>query len=291
MISSDLLSEYTAEIDDLSITLYIPNVESEMIVSTHSSPLLHTHFYIEIFVCTSGELELLFKDRTVKLAPGDVALIPSEFSHSAKTHDTKHFFTVGMLGKQRKEKGSRKTFRAFYDLLNIDQVRIFRGAVGISLKLRELTNKQTVDRRFLPLRFASILSELSELTVYEKFGSTASKAKKSISEDTRRFLVIEDIIYNQYAQNVDIHEIANRLFISRRHFDRIVRERYGKTFYELICETRVTVAENLLKTTDISIEKIALHVGFSSAASLKRHFFEICGETPYEFRRKHRTHL
>ena len=291
MISSDLLLEYTAEIDDLYITLYIPNVESEMIVSTHSSPLLHTHFYIEIFVCTSGELELLFKDRTVKLAPGDVALIPSEFSHSANAHDTNHFFTVGMLGKQRKEKGSRKTFRAFYDLLNIYQVRIFRGATDISLKLRELTNKQTVDRRFLPLRFASILSELSELTVYEKFGSTASKAKKSISEDTRRFLVIEDIIYNQYAQNVDINEIANKLFISRRHFDRIVRERYGKTFYELICETRVTVAENLLKTTDISIEKIALHVGFSSAASLKRHFFEICGETPYEFRRKHRTHL
>ena len=171
MISSDLLSEYTSEIDDLSITLYIPNVESEMIESTHSSPFLHTHFYIEIFVCTSGELLLLFKDRTVKLAPGDVALIPSELSHSANTHDTKHFFTVGMLGKQRKEKGSRKTFRAFYDLLNIDQVRIFRGATGISEKLRELTNKQTVDRCFLPLRFASILSELSELSVSEETSS------------------------------------------------------------------------------------------------------------------------
>lgn len=291
MLNHNLLSEFTAEIDDLSVTLYIPNVESEIIASNYTSPFLHTHFYIEIFVCTSGELRLLFKERTVKLYPGDIALIPSDFSHSADTHDTTHFFTVGMLGVQGKEKSPRKTYRAFFNVFNIDQVRIFRNATDISNKLRELTKNKAFDQSFLPIRFAAILSELTELTVYEKFGDPTVSSKISISEDAHRFIAIEDIIYTQYAENVDVNAIAKRLFISRRHFDRIVREKYGKTFYELIYETRVKVAENLLTTTDLSIEKIALHVGFSSASALKRHFFGILGETPSGYRSKRRLPL
>jgi AraC-like DNA-binding protein/mannose-6-phosphate isomerase-like protein (cupin superfamily) len=289
MTNPSLLTEYTAEIDDLSITLYIPNIESEMIASDNTSPFLHTHFYIEIFVCTSGELGLLFKDRTVKLYPGDIAVIPSEFSHSAATHDTKHFFTLGMIGTQRKEKGVRNTYRAFFDIFNIDRVRIFRGASEISKNLYKLINKNVVDQRFSAIRFAALLSELSELTSFESFGSPTTGARINQNEDKSRFIAIEDIIYTHYAQNIDVDEIAKRLFISRRHFDRIVCEKYGKTFYELIYETRVKVAEGLLLSTDESVEKIALHVGFSSAASLKRHFVRIIGETPSEYRKNRRA--
>ena len=81
-----------------------------------------------------------------------------------------------------------------------------------------------------------------------------------------------------------VHNLKE-LFISTRQLDRIVIKRYGKSLHQLIVDRRFTLAEQLLSTTDLTVEVIASRAGFSSSASLYREFKKRRGVTPAAFRR------
>ena len=90
-------------------------------------------------------------------------------------------------------------------------------------------------------------------------------------------------------KKLTMKEIADELYISSRQLDRIVRKRYGKTLHKVIMETRVRTAEQMLLTTDMTVERIGRAVGFSSGAGFYREFSAAYGMTPAEYRRKQKT--
>ena len=104
-----------------------------------------------------------------------------------------------------------------------------------------------------------------------------------------RFLIIEETINNGYTERVDPDEVAARLYITRRHLDRIVRERYEKTLCDLILENRVKLARQLLLESDLSLELIAQKCGFPSVLSFKHGFAKIMGASPSEYRKNRKN--
>jgi transcriptional regulator GlxA family with amidase domain len=48
---------------------------------------------------------------------------------------------------------------------------------------------------------------------------------------------------------------------------------------------RVLATQQLLETTDLSVERIAMRVGFGSAATLRSHFQRVVHTTPLAYRR------
>lgn len=280
----DIISEYSAEINDLSLYLFIPKSFKLPSSVEEVKPFLHTHSYIEIFVCTDEKFSIATDDGMITLFANDIALLPADASHSAIS-ERKNFITLGMMGARNDSKSSQKTFNEFSDIFKLTSARIYRNAQDTAARLIKMHKCEYPEESALPaIQMASLLADLSALP-YEESTSPSAKKRDTDGGDIMRFLIIEEIINNGYRERIDPDEVAARLYITRRHLDRIVRERYEKTLCDLILENRVRLARQLLSESDLSLELIAQRCGFSSALSFKHGFTKIVKLTPSEYRK------
>lgn len=78
--------------------------------------------------------------------------------------------------------------------------------------------------------------------------------------------------------------VAKRNNVTSAYVSRIVREKTGKTFKELLKEKRLAKAAALLKSTSIPIGDIILIVGYENTSYFYKIFFEKYNMSPKEFR-------
>jgi transcriptional regulator GlxA family with amidase domain len=83
--------------------------------------------------------------------------------------------------------------------------------------------------------------------------------------------------------------IARQAAMSTRTLSRRFVERVGTTPAQWIAGARVRRSQQLLETTRLSVEEVAVHSGFRSASVLREHFAEIVGTNPLAYRRSFRS--
>jgi AraC-like DNA-binding protein len=79
-------------------------------------------------------------------------------------------------------------------------------------------------------------------------------------------------------------EVATQLSMHRRTLDRRL-QRHGTTYGELLESVREDVARQLLRETQMPIQRVAESVRFSSAANFATAFRRRAGMTPTAYRR------
>ena len=87
------------------------------------------------------------------------------------------------------------------------------------------------------------------------------------------------------AEPLSLDMLADVARISRRTFTRRFREVTGTTFIKWLNAERVARAQQLLETTDLSIECIASKAGFGTPLSLRQQFAAQLGTSPSDYRR------
>lgn len=83
-------------------------------------------------------------------------------------------------------------------------------------------------------------------------------------------------------------DLAARLYLSRRHLNRLLQEHYGMNFREKMNRTRLNQAVWLLRYTDLPVCAVAEEVGYSNPSSIYHNFRENFGMTPEQYRLKSR---
>lgn len=84
-------------------------------------------------------------------------------------------------------------------------------------------------------------------------------------------------------------EVARHAGISPSHFSRLLKERTGRSFTELVRQCRVDLACELLREPEMSLAEIADACGFCDQSYFTRVFNETKGQTPGQFRQRQRT--
>lgn len=84
-------------------------------------------------------------------------------------------------------------------------------------------------------------------------------------------------------------ELARELGIGEATLSRLVNQYYGKTIPQLLNEYRVRDAQKLLVETDASIQNVFEESGFASITTFNRVFKDLAGDSPTEFRARHRV--
>jgi hypothetical protein len=80
---------------------------------------------------------------------------------------------------------------------------------------------------------------------------------------------------------------ATKLCISAKHLSTIVKQTSGRTAGEWIENYIVMEAKVLLKTTDLSIQEIAMQLNFKNQSFFGKYFKHVTGLSPSDFRRQH----
>ncbi|BCY09481.1 GlxA family transcriptional regulator [Actinoplanes sp. L3-i22] len=85
-----------------------------------------------------------------------------------------------------------------------------------------------------------------------------------------------------------VDQLAARAMISRRTFLRRFKQTTGTSPHAWLTSQRLNQAEELLETTDLPIERIAHHVGYTSGSALRDQFVRQRGVPPQDYRRTFR---
>jgi transcriptional regulator GlxA family with amidase domain len=110
------------------------------------------------------------------------------------------------------------------------------------------------------------------------------RAVPEIASDTMAPLL--GWIVENLDQPLDVDSLARRSLMSPRTFARRFKAETGATPHSWVTGQRVLRAEQLLETTDRSVEWIADEVGFGNAATLRHHFTRVRGLSPQAYRRR-----
>jgi len=103
-------------------------------------------------------------------------------------------------------------------------------------------------------------------------------------KDTRAKTIADIQSYiNSNFIDTSVEKIADAFHYNRKYITRIFHEYTGVTMCDYITEVKLQRAEVLLTTTQLSIEEIAFHSGYSSYSSFIKAFKRKNGITPSEF--------
>jgi DNA-binding response OmpR family regulator len=116
--------------------------------------------------------------------------------------------------------------------------------------------------------------------------SALDNARGERTDHAGRVLVqaAERLVRADLAQVPALPELAARVGTHEKRLSRVFREQTGRTVFEFVREARLAEAQRLLASSALSVEDVALAVGFSGAANFSTAFRERFGRTPTAFR-------
>ena len=91
-------------------------------------------------------------------------------------------------------------------------------------------------------------------------------------------------IKEHYAENIQVHSIANALKVSESHLSKVFKETMHNTIGEYLTQFRIKEACRLLKNPDNRINEVSEQVGYMDQRYFSVTFKRIMGVTPGNFR-------
>lgn len=130
-----------------------------------------------------------------------------------------------------------------------------------------------------------------ESTLSSLFIELARSYQKTLEEnvvDDAGFLNVINYI-RQNKSSVTLESAAKDLGYHPNYLSKLIKQKMGKTFSEILLESKITEASFLLKNTDLPIEKIIKKVGFYDNSHFHRVFKKKYGVTPVAYRKSYQN--
>jgi len=113
----------------------------------------------------------------------------------------------------------------------------------------------------------------------------ASYYNNMFQQSSNKTLKILNYLDNTIEKNITIQDIANNVFMSKRHVIRIVKEILGTTISQFINQNKIQKARKLLRTTNLSIAQIAEKLGYSSIEHFNLLYKKVQNISPNRYRK------
>ncbi len=112
---------------------------------------------------------------------------------------------------------------------------------------------------------------------------TSSSAEQRL-RDLALLRRVRDRIDRDYAQPLDVEELASGVHMSAGHLSREFRRAYGESPYSYLMTRRIERAMALLRRGDLSVTEVCFEVGCSSLGTFSTRFTELVGVPPSTYR-------
>ena len=99
-------------------------------------------------------------------------------------------------------------------------------------------------------------------------------------------LEIEQVLQQQYAEKLDLNELAKQVHGSESYLRHVYQQLTGQTPQQRLTQIRIEQAQLLLTTTTASIAMIGRQVGWANPAYFIKIFRQQVGMTPRQYRQQ-----
>jgi AraC family transcriptional regulator of adaptative response / methylphosphotriester-DNA alkyltransferase methyltransferase len=107
-----------------------------------------------------------------------------------------------------------------------------------------------------------------------------TRQRTALFEDATR------LVNAEFAEDLNLNDVARRIATSRRQLQRIYNEIGGTTFRDQLTQVRMDRAAELLTTNNTTVREVANSVGYRQPAQFAKAFRAHHGKSPSEFRRR-----
>jgi two-component system response regulator YesN len=93
-----------------------------------------------------------------------------------------------------------------------------------------------------------------------------------------------EYISRHYNQKISLSELADKIYVSQWYLSKLLNKYTGKNFYDLLNQSRIRKAKELLGDPALKIGEISELVGFIDVSHFSRIFKKSEGRSPKEYR-------
>jgi AraC family transcriptional regulator of arabinose operon len=237
----------------------------------------HSHQYYELYYLIDGDRSYFLNKKFYQVTSGDFALSPPEVSHKMVGSVSESIIIRFSLDYLPAE--IRDDVKEIFEFAVIKTPPQMREYVEASLKKIFMEYSKSWPYRDLIVKklFSILMIELIRI-----FNKNPLEAYRD-NYDYRIRNVIEYINEN-YANKMNIENLAEMALMSRSNFFRCFKNNVGISPNEYIQKVRIETAVKLLNNNALSVYGIAEKVGFSSVNYFSHIFKKNFGINPKKYR-------
>ena len=173
-------------------------------------------------------------------------------------------------------------------LLKPVEINEFQKVMESLLKKLEQRDEEKNRQRDLISRYKSGDSEFRKNVMND----IVAQMEKEIKTDAETFLFSNnqivrsavEIINREYASNITLEELSNRLHVSKGYLSTLFKEETTISVMQYITLLRMNRAEHLLRHTSMKVNEIADAVGYHDASYFGLQFKKLYGISPFQYR-------
>jgi len=250
----------------------------------------HTHDYVEVIYMCSGETTHIVDGKKIKLRQGDLLFLNQSATHEVHQAGERdiavnfivlpEFFTapLSMIGEESTPLRNflvdclcNQNSGAGYLYFDTSQVKPIQNLLEnlLWILIQETPNKRKISQMTMALVFMQLLTHTETLE----------------SADPEDALVWQALRYvERNYVNGSFAELAELLHYDQSWLSRQIKQQTGKTYTQLVQETRLAQAAYLLRNTEKNVSDIAVAVGYENISYFHRIFADTYGKSPKHYR-------
>ena len=132
------------------------------------------------------------------------------------------------------------------------------------------------------------ITTFEDLVAYTKETLTSFFGQYRMNENVVSVL---EVIGRDYKKELSLKDISKALFINPVYLGQLIKKETNSTFAELLNKQRIKAAQQLLLSTNDSIEDICYTVGYSNVGYFYKFFRKLCGKSPKAYCKQVETNL
>jgi len=150
--------------------------------------------------------------------------------------------------------------------------------------MRLALNATNIDRIIVLL---NILKTLAETDEYDQIINSSNTFYQSNESEILRINKICNYTLTHFKNDITLQEVASLSNLSVTSFCRYFKLVTKKTYYDFLIEIRVSHACRFLIENKLPTEVICFECGFNNVSNFYRHFKNVTGLTPLDYKRKY----
>lgn len=258
---------------------------------------MHRHNYVEIMYVVQGSITHVIDGSELTLHKGDLLMLNQYVKHAIHRAEYEdiginfialpEFFEVPLSMLHEKNVLAEFIVGAFRQKNPVPHYLLFRLKENSQIEnlmenmiesmLHEHANEDVVNQYSMGLVFLYLLNHLDDLS-----HNSSMDYKETIVQAVLEYI-------NSDCKNANLTKIAQDTHQSVTVLSKLIKQKTGANFQDLLQQRRFQAAVQLLEETSLPIEDIALDVGYENQSYFFRQFKKRYGMTPRAYRLEHHS--
>lgn len=255
----------------------------------------HIHDWIEISYMYSGSCTQFISGKAYEMKTGQLLLTAPDTVHTIEPLSENDILILVAIGKKNLTTNfynrfsssgivSRFFMNAFEKSSDHNSFYLFQSENSQRLRVfMEEFLCEYYDRSFSSLDilndlFSLIISELVNVIDYTSGNNSNGHSNDNV-------LSILHFIEANY-RNISLQDAADKFYLNPNYLSNLLKKRTGYSFNQLVTQQKLSSAERLLKSTDMSVTDVANFVGYQNISYFYRIFKERYNCLPGEYRNR-----